>query len=277
MSKYTTQVRWIVEYYTPDFIGTITERIQAALPHIFNFSFPIYKETHRQELETKIIRHYFMKEIGVETVQLWKLFLEERLNLIMPYYNKLYKALDEEWNWRVDYDIWEDYLGNQTDINSYSRDVTAKNTQDTSDKFAGDGTSDGEQENTNDLQTVTLAKDSTVNSDFPQASYQSGVDYASTSQVFDGNTTVKDTGTTSGTAHNIMSNSSDRTVNVVGDSVSNTKDAAKNERGNQHLMHRAGLNGNRSMSELFQQFRDALMDVDTQIIRELHDLFMEVY
>lgn len=301
MSKYTTQVRWIVEYYTPDFEGTINDRIVAALPHIFNFNFPIYQESYRTILETKIIKHYYMKEIGLETVQLWKLFLEERLNYIMPYYNKLYKALDEEIRWNIDYDIWEDFTGNQTDVNQVNSDVTGTHTQKTTDNLEGSGSTDSTgkvtQEGTSNTDTsgntqnTTTASDkvSTINSNFPQASYQDNVDYASDSTVTDSNAQGTNNTTTSGTSdtttnsttnstnNSTMLSTSNRTIDVSGNDSSNTKTNATNERGNKHMMHRAGINGARSYSQLFQEYLNTLMDVDQQIIQNLHDLFMEVY
>lgn len=285
MSKYTTQVRWIVDYYTPDFEGTINDRIVAALPHIFNFNFPIYQESYRTTLETKIIKHYYMKEIGMETVQLWKLFLEERLNYIMPYYNKLYKALDEEIKWNIDYDIWEDFTGNQTDVNQVNSDVTGSQTQKTTDNLEGSGSTDSTgkvtQEESSQNTTTASDKVSTINSNFPQASYQDNVDYASDSTVTDsntqGNNTTTTDSTTNSTNNSSMSSTSNRTIDVNGNNSSNTKTNATNERGNKHMMHRAGINGARSYSQLFQEYVNTLMDVDQQIIQNLHDLFMEVY
>ena len=50
MSKYTTQLRYIVESG-------------------FNLGlqdYPIYDETHRKELNDKIIQHYYVREIGLK-------------------------------------------------------------------------------------------------------------------------------------------------------------------------------------------------------------------
>lgn len=96
MSKFTTEVRNICEFYsnkdtTVGLLG-VDEVIQKALPFIFDFTFPIFDENYRQTLETKIIKHYYTREIGFETVALWKLKLGIKLNEIMPYYNKLYKT-----------------------------------------------------------------------------------------------------------------------------------------------------------------------------------------
>ena len=54
--------------------------------------FPIFDENYRSVLETKILRHYYTREIGFETVGLWKHYLKTKLNEIMPKYNKLYEA-----------------------------------------------------------------------------------------------------------------------------------------------------------------------------------------
>ena len=72
MSKYTTEVRFICEsksgydmsqmsQYTPDQI------IAAARTQIFNFNYPIYDATHKPALETKILKHYYTREIAAET------------------------------------------------------------------------------------------------------------------------------------------------------------------------------------------------------------------
>lgn len=96
MSKYTTQVRFICENAADETesvgFDSIDRIISKAIPKIFDFSFPIWDENYRTVLCTKILKHYYMREIGCETVGLWKLFLSRRLQEIMPYYNKLYET-----------------------------------------------------------------------------------------------------------------------------------------------------------------------------------------
>lgn len=102
MSRFTTEVRNICEFYADKDTSTgllgVDEVIQKALPFIFDFTFPIFDENYRQTLEIKIIKHYYTREIGFETVALWKLKLGIKLNEIMPYYNKLYKSELLEFN-----------------------------------------------------------------------------------------------------------------------------------------------------------------------------------
>ena len=97
MSKYTTELRFVCEMasgFTEEELKTKSpeEVIRAARLSIFDFDFPIYDEQLREPLELKILRHFYTREIGVETVGLWKWRLNAKLNEIMPMYNKLYEA-----------------------------------------------------------------------------------------------------------------------------------------------------------------------------------------
>ena len=109
MSKYTTEVRYICEHYAglDESVGydSIDDTIQKALPKIFDFDFPIYDEEYRNVLETKIIRHYYTREIGLETVPLWKFKLQTLLNEIMPYYNQRYESALIKFNPLYDTDL----------------------------------------------------------------------------------------------------------------------------------------------------------------------------
>lgn len=54
--------------------------------------YPIWSEGYRETLNKKILSHFFMREIGYETVAMWRFALNRKLNEIMPYYNDLYKV-----------------------------------------------------------------------------------------------------------------------------------------------------------------------------------------
>lgn len=57
--------------------------------------YPIYDEAHRKTLNNMILNHYMMSEIGAETPALFKLYLNNTMNEIMPKYNLLYRAAAE--------------------------------------------------------------------------------------------------------------------------------------------------------------------------------------
>ena len=115
MSKYTTEVRFICETYA-DYDESqgymkIPEIIEKSREKVFDFDFPIFDEDYRSVLETKILKHYYLKEIGMETVGVWKHFLDMKMNEIMPYYNQLYKSALLEFNPFYDVDITKDHIG----------------------------------------------------------------------------------------------------------------------------------------------------------------------
>lgn len=70
---------------------TIT--IKNLIKNGFNFglhNYPIFDENYRTTLNHNILYHYYESEIGLETPELFKLYLNQKLNEIMPYYNILY-------------------------------------------------------------------------------------------------------------------------------------------------------------------------------------------
>lgn len=81
MSKYTTELRYIIES------GYELKALN---------DYPIFDENYRQVLNKYILNHFWMREIGAETVGEFDLFLGNTLNEIMPYYNGLFKMAMSE-------------------------------------------------------------------------------------------------------------------------------------------------------------------------------------
>lgn len=96
MSKFTTEVRFICEVNAGLSESADGSRVETIIANsrekIFDFDYPIFDEAYRSVLETKILKHFYTREIGLETVGLWKLKLNTKMNEIMPYYNQLYTS-----------------------------------------------------------------------------------------------------------------------------------------------------------------------------------------
>lgn len=109
MSKYTTELRFICEnlcgYTDSQGLSKVEEIIAKSAPLIFDFDFPIFDEDYKIPLEKKILRHYYLREIGFETLGVWKLKLNDKLNEIMPYFNQLYKSELLKFNPLIDVDV----------------------------------------------------------------------------------------------------------------------------------------------------------------------------
>ena len=75
---------------------TIT--IKTLIDNNFDFqmtSYPIFDENYRNTLNQNILNHYYENEIGFETAPLFRFYLNQTLNEIMPKYNALYLAQKE--------------------------------------------------------------------------------------------------------------------------------------------------------------------------------------
>lgn len=164
MSKYTTELRFICESVT----GNNTSQgysktdgiIENAREKIFDFDFPIFDEDYRSVLETKILRHYYFREIGFETVGLWKFHLQNKLNEIMPYYNKLYKSELLEFNPLYEVDLTR----TKKNVNDSNRNTKQNDKSDIT--FNSDVTSDGSKQQVSDgtgklTKTYDLTNDTT--------------------------------------------------------------------------------------------------------------------
>ena len=134
MSKYTTEVRFICEteagLLESKGYQSIDEILNVATPKVFNFDFPIFDENYRFALEKKILKHYYTREICMETYGAWKLKLDDRMNIIMPYYNELYKSAALEFN-----PFWDtDLITDHSSVNNGDSSSTSRNVRDNADK-----------------------------------------------------------------------------------------------------------------------------------------------
>lgn len=307
MSKYTTELRFICETSAglTDSEGytSTKEIIEKSRKKIFDFDYPIFDENYRSVLETKIIKHYYTREIGAETVGLWKFWLNERMNRIMPYYNQLYKSELLDFNPLYDTDITTDsnrkekHEENTTDSNvrtdNTSRDENGTETR--TDNLASSNTRTDDLKTSNDHEdhdTDSGTNDSLqAYSDTPQngltgvttlnyltnATKNTGSD--SKTHNNDGSYETKNTGTQTndatqtGTVRNDINNTV-RNTGTVSDSGTGTKNY---DNVNDYLEHVKGKRGTESYAKMLQEYRTTFLNIDQMIINNLSDLFMGVW
>lgn len=95
MSKYTTELRWAVEQKLKDKGKDNVEQNWGFIYEDLGLAdYPIFDELYRPTLNDKIIRHYYFREIGAETLAQFRWFMRRTMHEIMPYYNQLYKSKD---------------------------------------------------------------------------------------------------------------------------------------------------------------------------------------
>lgn len=107
MSLYTLTLKEIMESLQPN-------------EELFDFDYPFYDDEERLNFQTKFVAHFYFREIGSETLGRFKFYLRERLNLIMPYYNKFYTSMNLEQRILNNYDMTEDLTRTTGDKRMFS-------------------------------------------------------------------------------------------------------------------------------------------------------------
>lgn len=93
---------------------------KATHERIFDFEYPLSTKIEKSDFECQILNHFMMRRIGQETFTAFQLFLENKLNEILPYYNIMFDSL-------VDYNLFNDgevITRNRTDNGASSLNST---------------------------------------------------------------------------------------------------------------------------------------------------------
>ena len=307
MSKYTTEVRFICETaagYTES-VGydLVEETIQKAIPKVFNFGFPIFDESYRNVLCTKILKHYYTREICEETVGLWKLRLETRMNEIMPYYNQLYKSELLEFNPLYDVDLTTKHDAEKEETLNKTEGQERENTW--SDTTVNNGTTSNARNLYDEATTKNTGTTSTTNnstttndgvsrdlySDTPQGAL-TGVEsenYLTNARKVSDNKSEQRNDTATGSSTN-DTNYKDSVEETNNGQYSDTTNRNTNEKGKLDIASNSKLNsmdgyiqtvvgktGGVSYSKMLDEFRKTFLNIDMMVIDELKDLFFGLW
>lgn len=251
MARYTTELRTICE----SIVGLVKDVglaqtydvIAQARPLIFDFDYPIFDDAYKSVLETKIIEHFYFREIGLENYGKFKFFLARKMREIMPYYNQLYKSELITFNPLYDVDINRKH--------NRKEDETG-----TDNGTRHDATTTTSTTNTN---TNTTGNTGTAFSDTPQGQ----IDDAKNLKYLTTYTSVNDTNTEDTSITNDGTATSDGT----------TANTRVNKSTEDYYETVTGKQGSGSYSSMLIEFRETFMNIDMQVIDELSELFMNIY
>ena len=242
MSKYTTELRFICESKAglSNSVGfnQIDDVISNSWNKIFD-NFPIFDESYRSVLCSKILKHYYTREISAESFGLWQLWLNTRMGEIMPYYNKLYESA------LLEFDPFKD--------TNYTRNHGGT--------FTGDTVRNGRSEIDVDNSVTSNGTSNSKNlfSDTPQGA----ITNIENESYLTNATLIKDTDTNT---TNTDGNSTTQNTETTG--ITNTDNWIETIVGKQSTV---------SYSKLLQEFRDTFLNIDVMIINDLGDLFMNLW
>lgn len=98
MSTFTIPLKKVIEYTG----GTVTLDLDTGISVLVGGNiglsyYPIFDATYRAGLTGKIVDHYWNREIGQETIEMFQLAMRRKMNEIMPIYNQLYLSTQIEY------------------------------------------------------------------------------------------------------------------------------------------------------------------------------------
>lgn len=279
MSKYTTEVRFICEQKAglEGSVGAsdVDEVLSKSWNKVVTSNFAIFDEAYREKLVTKVLKHYYLREIGAETAGVWMLWMNTKFEEVMPYYNQLYESakLKFEPFYDVDYTRSSQRDVTETEHGSYENKGQTES--------SGSSTDTGKTGNTRTGKTTEVGttggttKD--LYSDTPQGALtgvESETYLTNARKVTDSgnsNTNVDETVTDVGTSEVKGVNS--QTVNSTLNNT-NAKNGTKADAFSESVR---GKMGGGSYSKMLIEYRDTFINIDMQVIDEFKDLFFGLW
>ena len=347
LSKYTTELRYICEQQSglSESSADYASIISAARPKIFSFDYPIFDSEYKPLLETKILKHYYTREISAETYGLWKMWLDTKMNEIMPYYNKLYESALIEFDPLRDADYYKD------GSNTLNRNSSSSENQNTDTNYADNKKSQSDRNTTSETETdmsqlrtdnlqsqrtddlnehtAHTGKDSTHTEDIPKketwdlfsdtpqggingiqdaedSSSLAGNGYLTTARhvledatgsesdqdvTYGSSTDTDNTGTqtTNDTGTQQLDNTgtvTDTSAEHYADNADTTGNSSTRMNGQQrsnmsdlgsYAEHVFGKFPGKTYSAMLAEFRETFLNIDMMIIRDLSDLFFNLW
>ena len=154
----------------------------------FNFglqNYPIFNETYRDTLNNNILNYYYENEIGFETAELFKFYLNNTMQLIMPKYNILYQKQEQAL-----LKIFDNVNLHETSNRNNENSINSETVSNSNNKVLFQDTPQGQLDFT-DLENQKWATNYTMNKsnigDNSQSSGESSEDYERTITGNNGN------------------------------------------------------------------------------------------
>lgn len=233
MSRYTIELRYLIE-------GNYDLGLK---------DYPIFDESYREQLNNKIIQHYYFREIGFETEALFKNRLNQKMNEIMPYYNQMYESSKLKIDPLSTIDLEE--------VFSRKSKTTGEGTSSTS--GTGNNTNNFNSTDTTDYGKISKFSDIAQAQTTPNEILNDK--YLTSATVDDGQDKNTNTGTNTSQTESTTSGTSTDERNLDEDTT----------------LTRKGNNGIASESELLNMYRETFLNIDMMIIDDLDELFLGIW
>lgn len=238
---------------------------------IWDFDYPsYYKGDEKKAFEQKVLDHFWLRQIGAETVGRFLHYFRRTMREVMPYYIQRYKSVDlmddPEIRPLDNYNMIEELTVTETDETKRTGTTGSETTTSETSQGTGEGSET----------VINSGKHTTVHSETPEGRLMMAVsdtggvdslDYASDiSQVIDRDSSDRE----SSTSENASSTGTAKTSGDHEESETRTG-------GTSHHLTRRGNIGVTTYAQLLEGYRQTFLNIDMEVIKELEPCFLEVY
>lgn len=228
-------------------------------------SYHIHDELHRSELNRKIVNHYLFDEISVVPYAKWKFMFNNKLEEIMPYYNKLYE---------LEYLKFEDLLEDVDYTETLDRSVGTDTETSTSrqSNTLGARSEDDSQQTTGQTRTE---QSEDLNSQTSSESWESDVPFNKTSNdthptKTGGETTTGQSGNEyEGVENKTETRTGNRDVETTQDESGSSSSLLDSDTKEDYEKTVKGKRSGVSKMQILDEYRKSLLNIDKMIIEDL--------
>ena len=247
----------------------IREMVNDSLVGLFTFDYDFYSDNlkDKEEFEKLFTQWYYYREIGFETPHHFKVRLQAKLNLIMPYYRQL--ALTEWDKVRTIEQMMESK--NLTETTEHTQELTGTDKSD----IQGSNTSISHDSLTAE-QSTNGTNSTTQDQSAKQSNLSDGVSQATLSDGYltnAGETNTQTEQTDSQTANTSTENNGNSQLSMSQHSSSNRGQTLTETT----TFTSKGDIGIQTPSYAIAEWRKVLINLNQLIIDECNDLFMKIY
>lgn len=282
MAKYTTTIRHLMD-------------------NNYDFglaNYPLFDETYRPTLNQNILNYYYMYEIGFEVPNLFRHYLNTKMNLIMPKYNVYYeyqkdaliKTLQGNVNLKEAKDsensknqnIKDNDASTVKDKITETTDSVINNTGESKTATGGSSSSKSDGSSSNNDRSTQLYQD-TPQGKLDQTALENQTWATNLTQTkSEGTGTTSQSGSSETNSNSDTTDSSktvtdlDTTRNREGSSSHDYSRTLGETGTDNYVKTLIGLDGRYTYMDLLKQYIDNFRNIDQAVIDELKDLFMGV-
>lgn len=244
--------------------------IPVARQSIFDFEYEFFDLAYKRVFEEKILKHFYYRYICTTDYAQWKLWLDSKLNDIMPYYNQLYKSATLELNPLYNFviDVEHRDSGGDTVNSTRTNDKDSSNGTTTQNEYNDSKSGTDTTNNTNSNKNVNKYNNT------PQGRLEdvdSGAYLTEATIINDngsGETKVNYGAKYEKKFKEIVTNK-----NVAKSSENKEESVTTDRQYTEHVMGRKEATD----ADLLIRFRETFLNIDLMIMNELNELFESVF